>query len=159
MKLKPQTAILAALAIFISGIFLTSAAGLWNTQSTKIPARLDIQQYSGAYDPADIRGSYTFSEISSLYQIPLSDLAAAFGVGEQDASGFKCKDLETIYADSAYEIGTGSVRMFTAFYLGLPYEPTEEDYLPEPAAEILSERGSMTQEQQDYLQTHTVSPG
>lgn len=156
MKLKPQTAILAALAIFISGIFLTAAAGLWNTQSSKTPARLDIQQYAGAYDPADIRGSYSFSEISSLYQIPLSDLAAAFGVSEQDAPDFKCKDLETIYADSTYEIGTGSVRLFTAFYLGLPYEPAEDDYLPEAAAGILTERGNLTPEQQDYLQTHAV---
>lgn len=158
MKLKPLTVILAALAIFVSGILITSAAGLWNTQSSKIPAKLDIPQYEGEYDPADIRGSYTFSEISGLFQIPLSDLAAAFGVGEQDAPAFKCKDLETIYGDSAYEIGTGSVRLFTAFYLGLPYDLTGDTFLTEAAAEILEERGSMTETQRDYLQTHTVPP-
>lgn len=156
MRIKPIYAIIIVLGIFIAGIFVTSVTGLWSTKSTKVPSKLDDVQYSQSYDPADIRGSYTFSEISSLYGIQLEDLAAAFGISEGEAAAFKCKDLETISEESAYEIGTGSVRLFTAYYLGLPYTPTEETYLSETAAQILKEKGGMTQEQSDYLEGHTV---
>lgn len=164
MKVKPQTAILVTLLLFVLGIAITSAFGIWTTKSSKIPARLkdvpDSSTYnqSGApiYDPSDIRGSYTFSEISTLYQIPLEDLAAAFGVAEDAASSFKCKDLELIYGASQYEIGTGSVRLFTAYYLGLPYDPTEETYLPDAAVKILMEKGNLTQEQRDDLEAHAI---
>ncbi|MPL99631.1 hypothetical protein SDC9_45849 [bioreactor metagenome] len=142
--------------IFVAGIIITSAAGVWSTESTKTPAKLKDTQYSEAYDPSDIRGSYTFSEISKLYSIPLEDLSAAFGVDEEKGSDFKCKDLESIYGASQYEIGTASVRMFTAYYLGLPYNPAEETYLPDAAAKILSDKGNMTQDQRDYLEKHAV---
>lgn len=156
MRIKPQTAIISVLAIFIIGIAITSVTGLWQTQTTKTPSKLENAQYSDEYDPADIRGSYTFSEISSLYNIPIDDLSAAFGVVKEKAPDFKCKDLESIYGASQYEIGTASVKMFTAYYLGLPYDPTEDTYLPDAAAIILTEKGNMTQEQRDYLEGHTV---
>jgi len=156
MKIKPQAAILIVLAIFISGITITSALGVWTTTSSKVPAKLKDVQYSEAYDPSDIRGSYTFSDISRLYNIPMDDLAVAFSVDLQKESDFKCKDLENIYGDSQYEIGTASVRMFAAYYLGLPYNPTEETYLPDAAAKILTEKGNMTPEQRDYLESHTI---
>ena len=156
MKIKPQTAILIVLAIFISGITITSALGIWATTSSKIPVKLKDAQYSQEYDPSDIRGSYTFSEISQLYNIPINDLAAAFSVDKEKAPDFKCKDLESIYADSQYEIGTASVRMFAAYYRGLPYNPTEETYLPDMAAKILAEKSKMTPEQRDYLGSHTI---
>lgn len=154
MRIKPQTAIALVLAIFVVGITGTSVLGVWTTESTKIPARLREAQFSGAYDPSDIRGSFTFPEISNLYQIPLEDLAAAFEIEPAQAEHFKCKDLETVYATSPYEIGTSSVRMFTAYYLGLPYLPTEETYLPDAAVKILTEKGNPTQEQRDYLKNH-----
>jgi len=156
MKIKPQTAILIVLAIFISGIAITSAAGIWTTKTTKVPAKLTDAQYSGIYDPADIRGSYTFADISRLYNIPAEDLSAAFGVEESRLSDFKCKDLESISADSPYEIGTASVRMFTAYYLGVPYEATETVYLPDTAVKILMEQGSMTQAQREDLENHAI---
>lgn len=156
MKIKPQGAILIVLAIFISGIAITSAFGIWATTSSKIPAKLEDVQYSEEYDPADIRGSYTFSEISQLYNIPIDDLAAAFSIDKEKAPDFKCKDLESIYADSQYEIGTASVRMFAAYYRGLPYTPTEETYLPDTAVKIATEKGNMTSEQRDYLGSHTI---
>lgn len=145
-----------ALAIFLAGIVITSAAGIWTTKSSKTPAKLQDAQYADTYDPADIRGSYTFSDISRLYRIPLEDLSAAFGVQDSQAPDFKCKDLESIYADSQYEVGTASVQMFTAYYLGLPYTPTEETYLTVTATEILAQKGSMTGEQQEYLDSHTI---
>jgi hypothetical protein len=159
MKIKPQAAALLVLCIFIAGIAVTSALGLWRTTTSKIPAKLKDTQYAEAYDPADIRGSYTFSDISRLYGIPLEDLAAAFSVDPKAASQFQCKSLESIFGDSPYEIGTASVRMFAAYYLGLPYVPTEESYLPEAAAKILTEKGSMTPEQREDLNSHTAPAG
>jgi glutamate mutase epsilon subunit len=156
MKIKPQIAILLALIIFAAGITITSMTGLWTTISTKTPDKLEDVEFAGAYDPNDIRGSYTFFEISELYKIPLAELSEAFGVELAKAKEFKCKDLETIYADAEFEIGTASVKMFAAYYLGLPYEPSEEVYLTEIAAQILVDKGNMTQEQLDYLESHTI---
>lgn len=157
MKIKPQTAILVFLIIFAVGITFTSLTGYWTTVSTKTPEKLQDIQYSGAYDPNDIRGSFTFEEISRLYEIPLEELSSAFGVDINKAKEFKCKDLESIYGESEFEIGTASVKMFTAFYLGLPYEATEETYLTETAAKILMENGQMTKDQLDYLEDHTIT--
>lgn len=156
VKIKPQIAIVITIAVFVLGITVTSVSGLWKTESTKIPAKYKEQQYSGQYNPADIRGSYTFSEISRLYNIPPEDLFTAFGVDAAKTPDFKCKDLESIYGGTAYEVGTASARMFTAYYLGLPYEPSEETYLPNAAANILKEKGSMTESQLDYLEKHTI---
>lgn len=156
MKIKPQSAVVLTVLVFVLGIVITSVLGLWKTESTKIPAKFKEQQYSDQYNPADIRGSYTFADISRLYDIPSEDLFAAFGVDAAKNPDFKCKDLESIYDAATYEIGTGSVRMFTAYYLGLPYDPTEETYLPVTAAEILEAKGNMTSEQRDYSNSHTV---
>ncbi|WMJ83252.1 hypothetical protein ACS3UN_09255 [Oscillospiraceae bacterium LTW-04] len=156
MKIKPQIAVIVTIAVFAFGITVTSVLGLWKTESSKIPAKFKEQQYSDQYNPADIRGSYTFSEISRLYDIPSEDLFAAFGIDATQKPDFKCKDLESIYGDSEFEVGTSSVKMFAAYYLGLPYEPSEESFLPDSAANILNEKGNMTESQREYLSNHTV---
>ena len=156
MKLKPQTAVLTALSIFIIGIFSANAYGLWSVEEDKVPDKLTEAEFASEYDPAGIRGSFTFSEISSYYSIPLEDIAAAFGVEQSAAADFKCKDLETIYAESESEIGTGSVKLFVAYYLGLPYEPTEDTWLPQSAADILTANGGMTDAEREYVAGHTI---
>ena len=104
------------------GILLSSAMDLWITESTKIPDKIIMEGAEEAYDPEDIKGSYTFGDVSELFDIPLEDMAAAFDLPkETDAAAFKSKDLETIYADQELEVGTGSVRLFVSFYKGLPY--------------------------------------
>ena len=163
MKLKPLTTVALAAGFVIVGIAVTMATGLWQTESDKTPRTLKLEETATVknqtgetqYDPADIRGSYTFGEISELYQIPLADMAEAFGLELDQAAAFQTKLLETLYPDSEAEIGTASVRLFTACYLGLPYEPTEETYLPATAAEVLTRNGHMTDEQAAYLQEHT----
>lgn len=157
MKIKPQLAFFITLMIFVAGIVTTSALGLYNTTTTKEPAKLDEAGYTDQNDPGDIRGSFTFSDISSLYGVPLEDISSAFGQSVQTAAALKCKDLETLYADSTEEIGTASMRMFVAFYLGLPYEPAEDAFLPDSAAKVLKEKGTMTSEQSSYLDTHTAA--
>jgi hypothetical protein len=156
MKLKPQVTIIIVIAIFVIGIAGTSLAGVWATKNTKVPAKFSEGQLAGVFKPADIRGSYTFSEISSLYNVPLKDLSAAFGITEAEGATFKCKDLETKYAGAQYPLGTDSVRVFTAYYLGLPYTPTEVTYLSASAAQILKNNGKMSQEQLTYLNSHII---
>jgi hypothetical protein len=55
-------------------------------------------------------------------------------------------------------MGTASVRMFVAFYKGLPYTVSadEETYLLPEAAEVLKARGNLLPEQAAYLETHIV---
>ncbi|MHB1454010.1 MAG: hypothetical protein ACYCYM_08705 [Saccharofermentanales bacterium] len=175
MKIKSATALLISALIVSAGIIITAATGLWTTESTKIPKKLDIsatdstsgtESGSGGnsgtgtglpeYDPSDIRGSYTFGEISDLYEIPLDDLAAAFMVSGSKASGFKAKDLGTHFEGADVEIGTASLRMFVSYYYGLDYAYTEESFFPAAALEILKQGGRATAEQLAYIETHIV---
>lgn len=156
MKLKPQTVIATAAGIVLAGIALSAALGLWTTQSDKIPQKYRQEDLAGTYNPADIRGSYTFGEISDLFGVPLEDLAQAFQVKEGQARDFACKELETALAGSAREVGTGSVRLFTALYLGLPFEESEEIWLPESAAALLREKAPLESEDLNWLEEHTV---
>lgn len=154
---------LAALILFImfGGIFFTSAMNWWQTETSKVPVKFTSGETAGEYNPADIRGSYTFGDVSGLFEIPIEDLASAFDLpAAGDPAAVSLKDLETIYAASAeagMEIGTGSVRLFTAFYTGLPYDLSAEDsYLPQSAADILLAKVSLTNEQLAYLDSHVV---
>lgn len=168
MKLKPITTFLLSTAFVAVGIGITMVTGLWQTESDKIPRKLEtltpVAATEGAdgtgaavqYDPADIRGSYTFGEISELFQVPLGDLAEAFGLSESEAGAFQAKALESRYPDAEQELGTASIRMFTAYYLGLPYTPTEDTWLPNTAADVLARSGRMTEEQAAYLAEHTL---
>ena len=163
MKLKAWMPIALASVLVLSGVLAIMAMGLWQTESTKTPRKLavagdaatDVQRQTPTYDPADIRGSFTFGEISDLYQIPLEVLAMAFGVGEDQAASFQVKSLEALAADADMELGTASVRLFAACYHGLPYTPTEETYLPAKAVALLASNGQMLPEQAAYVAGHT----
>jgi hypothetical protein len=159
MKLKSYTLAVLVVVIIFGGILLSTAMNWWKTESTKSPQRFDSGDAAGQYDPADIRGSYTFGEISGLFDIPLDDLAASFRLpADVDAASFTVKDLEAIVTGLPVEVGTSSVRLFTAFYNGLPYDLAAEDtYLFPEAAEILTARNKMLPEQAAYLLTHIVT--
>jgi len=119
----------------MGGIFSAAWLGLWQTESDKTPIRYKEGEAVGEYNPADIRGSYSFGEISELFDVPLDMLARAFRIPDDvESSEFKNKDLETLYEGlSEYgEIGTASVRLFVAYYKGLPYSPDEDTYLLKP---------------------------
>lgn len=160
MKLKPLATVIISTLLVIAGILGSWALGWWQTESEKVPRRLDIvaaEGESGAYNPADIRGSYTLGEISSLFEVPLGDLAQAFHVQQDKAETFKVKELETIFTDKDSEVGTSSVRLFVAWYKNLPFERKEESFLPAPAVEILQQKAPLTAEQQEYLSSHTFT--
>lgn len=147
--------------IMFGGIAVSSALGGWQTESTKVPAAFTDGEFAGQANPADIRGSYTFGDIANSFDITPEVLAQAFQITSDDPASFAVKDLEALYLDSGYEIGTNSIRLFVGFYAGLPFDITgQEIYLPRPAADILLERATLTPEQVTYLQTYSaeVSP-
>ncbi len=148
---------LLTLILMFGGIAATSALGVWSTESEKIPVKYNEGEAKGSYNPADIRGSYTFKEISDLFGIEQSVLREAFLIPEtEDLAIFKSKNLEALYADAPQEIGNSSVQVFVALYNNLPIDLGDE-YLLEPAVKlILAHNLELTEEQKSYLQTHTV---
>jgi hypothetical protein len=124
------------------GIALSAAFGLWQTTSNKIPARYASGVHAGEFNPADIRGSYSFGDIERAFGVPAADLARAFAMGlVADPAALRAKDLESRYgAVEGGEIGTDSIRYFVALYTGLPYSPAPETLLPEPAIGVLRAR-------------------
>lgn len=160
MKIN-QILLSIVISIIIFGtIFTTKALGLWQTTNIKIPATYQSGEFKGQYDPSDIRGSYTFGEISELYHIPLDDLGNAFAI-QSNFSSFQCKDLEGIYVLAkavGKEVGTDSVSIFVALYKGLPITLTETTYLPNTAESILLKTGKMTDEQKTFVASHLTEP-
>lgn len=160
MKIKSSFLGLIVVVVLLGGVFASSALNLWKTESSKIPEKFTEGEFAGQYNPADIRGSYTFDDVSSAFNIPVEDLKSAFGLSDDiDTSIFKNKDLETIYGsllEDEKEIGNASVKYFVALYTGSPYELDEETYLPVSAVDILKAKGVLTQEQIGYLVNHMV---
>ena len=146
MKIKNWHMGLIVLIVIFGGIAMTMAFNLWKTEGSggsRIPVTFKVGEFAGEYNPADIRGSYSFGHISELWEIPLAELGAAFELGAiENLADFKCKDLEAAYAnlEESVEIGTGSVKVFVAFYTGLPYTLTDDEYLPQSAVELLRPR-------------------
>ncbi|HCP14730.1 MAG TPA: hypothetical protein DIT32_02965 [Peptococcaceae bacterium] len=147
------------LVVIFGSVMISSALGLWQTTSSKVPDVYDTGT-SVEYDPADIRGSYTFGEIEAAFGVPAEDLGRAFGIKDPaDYSTFRCKELETLYSDLAAqgtEIGTDSVRHFVALYKGLPFTLVDTTYLPAPAVEILKEKADLSEAQLLFLDTHGI---
>lgn len=150
---KPLAAII--LIILFGGVAFTTAMGWWATESSKLPATYTEGEFAGQSNPADIRGSYTFGDIEKSFGIPSAILTQAFNIQTDNPAAFAIKSLEEIYATSEFEIGTASVRLFVAFYNGLPFDLSTDMYLPENAALLLKER-TLTPEQLTYLDAHTV---
>jgi hypothetical protein len=157
MTLTSKPLAFLVLVIMFGGIGISSALGWWSTESTKQPAKYTEGEFAGQANPADIRGSYTFGDIAKSFDVAPEILAQAFQVSTDDPASFAIKELESIYLDSGYEIGTNSVRLFVAYYLGLPFDTAGEDiYLPKPAANLLTNRANLTPEQLTYVESHTV---
>lgn len=161
MKINSKIAAIFMLVILFSGIGISKGLGVWHTESTKIPAKYTSGEFAGQYNPADIRGSYSFGDIGTNFGVTPEELAKAFAVTTKDPAGFLVKDLGTLYAEAEAEgkaVETDSLRYFVALYTGLPYEASEEPYLPAPAIEILKAQAKLTPEQISYFESHTVKP-
>jgi hypothetical protein len=159
MTLTSKPLAVIVLVMLFGGIFFSSAMGWWATESTKEPVKFTDGEFAGMANPADIRGSYTFGDIAKSFDVPPEILAQAFGVTSEDPAAFAIKELEAVYLDSGFEIGTASVRLFVAYYAGLPFDTTDQEiYLPQSAADILLTRGNLAPEQVAYVEQHTVMP-
>ncbi len=158
MKLKARHVAPLVLAVFVVGIGGTMAFNLWRTETNKIPAKLRNGEHEGEYDPSDIRGSYTFSEISEIFNIPLEDLSKAFGLESVENVGeFQCKQLKELYPEPAEgEVGTDSAKLFVALYTGLPHTPEETSLLLTPALSVLGEK--LSREELQEVAKITISP-
>lgn len=156
MTLTSKPLAVIVLVILFGGILFSSAMGWWQTESTKQAATFTEGEFAGMPNPADIRGSYSFGDVENNFDVPAATLAQAFGVATDDPASFGVKDLESIYADQEFEIGTASVRLFVALYTGLPYEIVDDLYLPKRAVEMLKSHATLTPEQIAYLDAHAV---
>src|SRR5512145_165204 len=153
---KPLAVIL--FGIVFGGIAFASVMGWWVTESTKVPVTFTKGEFAGQANPVDIRGSYTFGDIANSFNVTPEILAQAFGITEGDPAIFAVKELEALYLDSGFEIGTASVRLFVAYYAGLPFDTTDQEiYMPQSATDILLAKGNLTPEQLSYLEKYTVT--
>lgn len=154
IEIKTRHLAIAVPALFIAGIGLTMAFNLWQTTTSKEPAKYTSGEFAGQANPADIRGSYTFGDVVRAFPgVTLDVLAEAFGV-TGDAAAFPVKSLEALAEAGggsaeglseagAYEVGTDSVRLFVARYLGLAFEPEPGTGLPARAVELLAATGRL----------------
>jgi hypothetical protein len=160
MNLTSKPLAIIVMVLMFGGIFFSSAMGWWATESTKEPVTFTDGEFAGEANPADIRGSYTFGDIANSFDVTPEILAQAFGITEGDPAVFAIKELEVIYADSGFEIGTASVRLFVAYYAGLPFDTTDQEiYMPQSATDILLAKGNLSPEQIAYLEAYTVTLG
>jgi hypothetical protein len=159
MRIKSSALGVIILVTIFGGIALTSALNIWSTSSTKIPVLYQDGEFAGEYDPSDIRGSYTFQDVTNAFNVPVNILGQAFGVSDyENLEDFQLKNLEGIYEnlkEKETEIGTDSVRVFVGLYTGLPIS-LDDTFLPKPAMDILIEKGRLTDEQQAYVKAHSV---
>jgi len=157
MKIKSNILGIFVVVFIFGGIYISSLLSLWNTQSLKIPITITTGEFAGEYNPDDIRGSYSFKDISDLFDIPIDTLEQAFVLPEStDLLNFKNKDLEALYENLDVEIGNNSVKLFVSLYTGLPYEITDDIYLPTEAVKILEVRKNIPKDKINYLHSHSI---
>jgi len=158
MRITPRWMAIFVVTVLFGGILVSMGLGEWTTKTNKVPLKFTEGKYAGENNPADIRGSYTFGDVSRLFDIPLEDLAVAFRILETDVAAVPLKSLEENFAYLEDELGTGSVKLFVALYKGYPYDLSGEDafLLPE-AVELIKQKTTLSQEQLDYLAIYTIS--
>ena len=153
---------LFVLIVILGSIIVLTSLGLWKTESSKVPIKIETGEFAGMADPSDIRGSYTFGDIENSFDVPAEILAQAFALdtSEKAAGEYKAKDLETVYEGLSVdgEVGTDSVRLFVSLYLGMPYETEETTLLPNPALSILRDKGVLSDEEFQVLKERSISP-
>lgn len=117
------------------------ASGVWNVESSKKPVLIKTGAFVGQPSPSDIRGSYTWEDISKAFGIPTKLLTEAFGAS---SSADKINMLEALYlgkVPEGQEIGTDSVRLFVSLYTGIPHTPEAGTLLPSTAIMVLRREG------------------
>ncbi len=158
MRINLKVVGLLSLGIIFGGIAIFMGLGIWQTESSKIPAKFSTGIYEGLANPADIRGSYTFDEVAKAFDVPVDVLKEAFMIpSDVDAEKIQTKDLEEMYSfEDGTEIGNGSVKLFVALYKGLPYGLSDDYIFDKAVALIKQNQSELSTEIEAYLAEHTV---
>ncbi len=158
MKIRSSVMALIIFLVVFGGIGAAMALGVWATTSDKQPAKYKDGAFAGQANPADIRGSYTFADISSSFGIEASALLKAFAIPADTApAAIKSKDLESRYPDTG--IGNESMQIFVALYLNLPID-LDDAMLPDAAIPVITAANpKLTAEQKAWLESHTIATG
>lgn len=136
VRLRSVTLGAVVLLVLAGGIGLSMGLGYWVTESSRVPLSFAEGEFAGAYNPADIRGSYSLSDVEAAFGVPVDVLSRAFGVADLNEPGeFRAGSMEEMYGEQADggEIGTDSLRLFVSLYTGLPYVAEESTRLPATA--------------------------
>lgn len=159
MKINNKIIVISILVILFCGIFISDSLGLWKTESSKIPVKIDEGEFMGEYNPADIRGSYSFLDIENAFGVEAEVLARAFNLVSDDPGDIKAKDLEMVYDyfEGDMEIGTGSIKLFVSMYTGLPY--SEMEFIPSTAVEVLKEEGKWSDDLEALTKDYIIDVG
>ena len=153
MRLRSIHLAIGVAVLVLGSVGIASLAGLWQTEGSRVPRVIANGDAAGSFDPADIRGSYTFGDIEASFGVPAALLAEALGVVTESPELYQVKDLENasgepVAADEApgYEVGTDTVRLIVALLADLPYEAQTTTGLPAAAYRILAATDSVDQE-------------
>jgi len=158
VRITPRLMAVFVVTTLFGGILLSIALGEWTTKSTKEPLTFTEGEFAGEYNPADIRGSYSFGDVSRLFDIPLEDFAVAFRITEPDVAAVSLKTLEERFIDLGGDLGTSSVRLFVALYKGLPFDlEGENTFLLSEGTALLKQKAALSPERLSYLDSHTVA--
>lgn len=156
MKISRIIIAVCVILLIFGGIAISKTLGLWEVTSSKVPSKIDSGEFAGQSDPWDIRGSYTFGDIEKAFDIDVEIIARAFGIEDENAENVQVKILESLYEERNYpvEIGTSSVRLFVAFYKGLPIE--DDTGITKQALDILKENDKIDKTLYDALITTAI---
>ncbi len=146
MTLHARTAAILLIVVLLAGVIVLRIAGLWVTESQKIPQKITVGDDLEVSDPADIRGSYTFADIEQHFEVPALLLAQAFTLDtlENNPALYTAKNVDEHFEGTEGlpgDIGTDAVRTFVALFMGIPYLSEEDTILPSTAVEILITEG------------------
>ena len=152
MRLNNKVMFVVILVIFFGGIGSAMALNVWESKPG-----VNAENQTTETDPAYIKGSNSFAEISQMYNVPLDDLKSAFGPNSTDKfADMKARDLKTQYVDLEKDITveTESVRIFVAMYTNFKYFYSDAAYLPETAVNVLKQKVKLSPEQIKFLEAH-----
>lgn len=156
MKINSKWIGIISILVIFGGILIADISGFWITESTKVPVKVEDGEFKGQFDPADIRGSYTFKDIENSFDVPVNVLAQSFRIKADNIDEFQVKNLESIYTNlpQDIEIGTGSVKYFVSLYTGI--HTVDGEYLPKSAIETLFTEGKINDIEKEELLRYTI---
>lgn len=156
MKISEKLMSIIIIMVFLLGIITAMTLGIWNTSESK-EKNIKIQENIEIFVPTDIKGSFTFGEISQIFNIEIKVLYDAFRIpkGIQNQS-LEVKNIAPIFESLSFEVGRKSMVAFVSLYNGIPTN-IEGIYLPKEAVNIIFERNkNLSLEDRKYLDAHKV---